>query len=88
MILFRVDNDPRLAMITSIWDRRSRANSIGTTNLRRLHNVILIAVASLDTISWRILFADLIRYKHQIDADRHTVLDQLTQDAQALKMGY
>ncbi|HEU5407562.1 MAG TPA: hypothetical protein VFU48_07325 [Nitrospira sp.] len=36
----------------------------------------------------RILFADLMRYKHQIDADRRVALDQLTQDAQALKMGY
>jgi excisionase family DNA binding protein len=36
----------------------------------------------------RILFADLMRYKHQIDADRRGVLDQLTHDAQALKMGY
>ncbi len=36
----------------------------------------------------RILFADLMRYKHQIDADRRAVLDQLTHDAQAQKMGY
>jgi excisionase family DNA binding protein len=36
----------------------------------------------------RILFADLMRYKHQIDADRRATLDQLTHDAQALKMGY
>jgi len=36
----------------------------------------------------RILFADLMRYKHQIDADRRATLDQLTQEAQALKMGY
>ena len=51
MILFRVGNDPPLAMTMFIWDHRSRANSIVTTNLRRLHNVILIAGASLDTIS-------------------------------------
>lgn len=35
-----------------------------------------------------ILFADLMRYKHQIDGDRRATLDQLTHDAQALKMGY
>ena len=51
MSLFPADNDRRLAMTTSIWDRLSRANSIVTMNLRRLHNVILIAGASLDTIS-------------------------------------
>ncbi len=36
----------------------------------------------------RIFFTDLMRYKHQLDADRRATLDQLTQDAQALKMGY
>jgi len=36
----------------------------------------------------RIRFADLMRYKHQIDADRRATLDQLTEDAEALKMGY
>ncbi len=36
----------------------------------------------------RILFADLMRYKHQSDADRRAVLDQLTHDAQAQTMGY
>lgn len=36
----------------------------------------------------RILFTDLMRYKHQIDAERRATLDQLTHDAQALKMGY
>ena len=36
----------------------------------------------------RMLFADLIRYKHQIDADRRATLDQLTHDAQAQKIGY
>ena len=36
----------------------------------------------------RILFEDLMRYKKQIDADRRAALDQLTQDAQALNMGY
>ena len=36
----------------------------------------------------RILYADLMRYKNQIDADRRAVLDHLAQDAQALKMGY
>ena len=35
-----------------------------------------------------ILFADLMRYKHEIGADRRATLDQLTQDAQAPKMGY
>jgi uncharacterized GH25 family protein len=29
-----------------------------------------------------------MRYKHQTEADRHGVLDQLTHDAQALKMGW
>lgn len=50
-VLIPVDNDPRLVTTTSIWDRLSPANSIVTTNLRRIHNVILIAAASLDTIS-------------------------------------
>ena len=36
----------------------------------------------------RILFADLMRYKHLTEADRHGVLDQLTHDPQVLKMGY
>jgi len=36
----------------------------------------------------RILYADLMRYKHQIDADRRATLDQLTHDAQAQKIGY
>lgn len=50
MILIPVD-DPRLATTTSIRDRRSRVNNIVTTNLRRIHNVILIAAVGLDTIS-------------------------------------
>jgi hypothetical protein len=29
-----------------------------------------------------------MRYKHQIDVERRATLDQLTHDAQALKMGY
>ena len=36
----------------------------------------------------RILFADLMRYKHQVDADRRAVLDQLTHDAQVMKMDH
>jgi len=36
----------------------------------------------------RIMFEDLMRYKKQIDADRRTVLDQLTKEAQDLNMGY
>lgn len=36
----------------------------------------------------RILYADLMRYKHQIDVDRRATLDQVTHDAQAQKMGY
>jgi excisionase family DNA binding protein len=33
-------------------------------------------------------FADLMRYKNQIDADRRATLNQLTHDAQAQKIGY
>ncbi len=36
----------------------------------------------------RILFSNLMRYKHQIVADRRATLDQLTHDAQAQKIGY
>ncbi|MBK8276642.1 MAG: excisionase family DNA-binding protein [Nitrospira sp.] len=36
----------------------------------------------------RILYADLMRYKHQIDADRRATLDQVTHDAQTQKIGY
>lgn len=36
----------------------------------------------------RILFEDVMRYKQQIDADRRAVLDELTREAQTLKMGY
>lgn len=36
----------------------------------------------------RIRFADLMRYKQQIDADRRTALDQLALEAQDLNMGY
>lgn len=36
----------------------------------------------------RILFQDLMRYKHQIDAKRRLALDQLTKEAQDFNMGY
>jgi excisionase family DNA binding protein len=36
----------------------------------------------------RILFSDLMRYKEDIDAKRHQVLDELTEQAQELDMGY
>src|SRR5262249_2910094 len=47
MTLMPVDNDPLTAMRTSTWDRRSRGNSIGSTNVRQLQTLIRIAVASL-----------------------------------------
>lgn len=50
MIHIPVD-DLRPATTTSIWDPRIQANSIVTMSLRRMHNVILIAAAGLDTIS-------------------------------------
>ena len=46
-----VGNDQRTATKTSTWGRRSRANSIVSTNVRQLQTVILIAVASLGVIS-------------------------------------
>lgn len=36
----------------------------------------------------RILFDDVLRFKENIDAERRKVLDQLTAEAQELKMGY
>jgi len=51
MTLIPVDSDPRTATRTSRWDRRSRANSIVSTNVRQLQTLILIAVASLGAIS-------------------------------------
>jgi hypothetical protein len=43
MILIPVDNDPRRATT-------SRAKSLVSTKLRRMHNVILIAVVTLEVI--------------------------------------
>lgn len=36
----------------------------------------------------RILFSDLMKYKHKIDNKRHEVLDELAAQAQELDMGY
>jgi len=36
----------------------------------------------------RVRFEDVLRYKEDIDAKRRKVLDELTADAQELKMGY
>lgn len=36
----------------------------------------------------RILFSDLMAYKHQNDNERHQVLDELAAQAQELDMGY
>ncbi len=36
----------------------------------------------------RVLFSDLMRYKEQMDAKRHEILDELTKQAQDLDMGY
>lgn len=36
----------------------------------------------------RVLFSDLMEYKHDIDKKRHEVLDKLAEQAQELDMGY
>ena len=36
----------------------------------------------------RVLLRDLIAYKRQVDGDRSTALDELTQQAEDLGMGY
>lgn len=36
----------------------------------------------------RVLFSDLMEYKHAIDKKRHEVLDELAEQAQELDMGY
>lgn len=36
----------------------------------------------------RVLFSDLMEYKHEIDKKRHEVLDELAEQAQELDMGY
>lgn len=36
----------------------------------------------------RVLFSDLMRYKEEMDAQRHEILDELTKQAQDLDMGY
>ncbi|WP_164104375.1 excisionase family DNA-binding protein [Candidatus Laterigemmans baculatus] len=36
----------------------------------------------------RVLFSDLMRYKHEIDEKRTDALDELTRQAQDLEMGY
>lgn len=36
----------------------------------------------------RVLFADLMRYKDSMDAARHAALDELTRQAQQLRLGY
>lgn len=36
----------------------------------------------------RVLFIDLMRYKEEMDAERHEILDELTKQAQELDMGY
>ena len=36
----------------------------------------------------RVLFSDLMKYKHEIDEKRINTLDELTQQAQELDMGY
>jgi hypothetical protein len=47
MILIKADNDPHTAMRTSTWDRRSRANSIASTNVHQRQTWIRIAAANL-----------------------------------------
>jgi excisionase family DNA binding protein len=36
----------------------------------------------------RVLFSDLMRYKHEIDSKRHEALDELAKQAQELDLGY
>lgn len=36
----------------------------------------------------RVLFSDLMEYKHEIDKKRHEILDELAEQAQELDMGY
>ncbi|QDT21422.1 excisionase family DNA-binding protein [Gimesia chilikensis] len=36
----------------------------------------------------RVLFSDLMEYKHEIDKKRHEILDELAEQTQELDMGY
>lgn len=36
----------------------------------------------------RVLFSDLMKYKHEVDRERAKALDELTEQAQELDMGY
>jgi len=36
----------------------------------------------------RVMFSDLMEYKHKTDSDRHDALDELAAQAQELEMGY
>ena len=36
----------------------------------------------------RVMFSDLMDYKHKIDSERHEALDELAAQAQELEMGY
>ncbi|MEW4530718.1 helix-turn-helix domain-containing protein [Maioricimonas sp. JC845] len=36
----------------------------------------------------RVMFSDLMEYKHRIDSERHEALDELAAQAQELDMGY
>ena len=67
MTLIRVDNDPRTAMRTSTWDRRSRVNSPGSMNVLQLQTLILIAVASLGVISDPVFRLSQWRQKELLD---------------------
>jgi len=42
----------------------------------------------LEPLRLRILFADLMTYKEEMDAQCHKILDELTKQAQKLVMGY